>query len=215
LELANIQRGEIVLDPCVGIGTIPFCVESSGGGIGLGGDLCLANDNDDEPNSGEPQKGAALLYSEKLGRGTSVSNLCAWDAGALPIRDASIDVIVSDLPFGQQCLSSGRLHRVLPIWLSEFARVLSPSNGRMVLLCGGSHSTVVGALQKQNNFAITCVFPVNIGGLLAWVVMATRKAVVVLLPTGRLQLKKLTAHRERMTKSLKVEAARKKAKTSS
>jgi hypothetical protein len=215
LELANIQRGEIVLDPCVGIGTIPFCVESGGNGVGLGGDLCLA-DNDDEP-AGEPQKEAALLYSQKLGRGTSASNLCVWDAGALPIRDASIDVIVSDLPFGQQCLSSGRLHKFLPIWLSEFARVLSTSpsgGGRMVLLCGGSHSTVVGALQEVN-WTITCVFPVNIGGLLAWVVMARRKAgKAVLLPNGRQQLKKLTAHRERIAKSIKVEVARKKVKTS-
>lgn len=208
LELATIHRGDMVLDPCVGIGTIPYCVESSSGGVGLGGDLCLAND--------EPQTDAALVYSQKLGRGKSVSNLCAWDAGALPIRDASIDVIVSDLPFGQQCLSSGRLHRLLPLWVSEFARVLCPG-GRMVLLCGGSHSTVVGALQKQiNNWTITCVFPVNIGGLLAWIVMATRKdAAIELLPNARQQLKKLTAHRERITKSLKVEAARKKVKTSS
>eukprot|EP00547_Thalassionema_nitzschioides_P008688 CAMPEP_0194229600 /NCGR_PEP_ID=MMETSP0156-20130528/43976_1 /TAXON_ID=33649 /ORGANISM="Thalassionema nitzschioides, Strain L26-B" /LENGTH=487 /DNA_ID=CAMNT_0038962155 /DNA_START=33 /DNA_END=1492 /DNA_ORIENTATION=+ len=193
-ELADIQRGEIVLDPCAGIGTIPFHVGSNG--IGLGGDICL------EPQSNNVETKASLEYIQKFGPQNRNTNICAWDAGSLPIRTASIDVVVSDLPFGKQCLSSKKLTTVLPIWFSELARILRPGSGRMVLLCG-AHKCIVKSLQEphgnvRQNWDITSVFPVNISGLLAWIVMVRRgdQAAAVQVPNYKDRLRKHTARRE-------------------
>mmetsp|Transcript_28455 Transcript_28455/g.43012 ORF Transcript_28455/g.43012 Transcript_28455/m.43012 type:complete len:511 (-) Transcript_28455:1089-2621(-) len=196
-ELANIQPGDLVLDPCAGIGTIPFCV--GGNGVGLGGDICL------EPESTNVHPKVALEYIKRFGPQNRNTNICAWDAGSLPIRTASIDVIVSDLPFGQQCLSSQQLATVLPLWFNELARVLRPGSGRAVLLCG-AHKCIVSALQESHgnvkqNWNVTAVFPVNISGLLAWIVMAKRgNKEAVRLPNYVTRLKKYTAQRERATK---------------
>lgn len=209
LELADIQLGDIVLDPCAGIGTIPLNATTKKG-VGIGGDLLMA------PNdSGGPQERlASLEYMRQFGRSHPSTNLCAWDTGSLPIRSSSIDVIVSDLPFGKQCLSSSKLYMILPLWLGELARVLRPF-GRIVLLCG-AFGAVVDCMQdinrtgKNENWAITATFPVNIGGILAWIVMAQRTSsptITVMNRQGR--QRKLTANRDRNAKLRKFNAAQK------
>ena len=170
LHLANIQTGDIVLDPCVGIGTIPLQISRNA--VGLGGDLVLTPAG---------LAGVASDYIKKHDRHVQKSaNLIGWDAGWLPLRSSSIDVIVSDLPFGQTCLSSAKLSTLLPLVLGEMSRVLRPDTGRVVLLCG-AFAGIIQALEtlnrvSPNNWILPCesVFPVNIGGIIAWVVMARR-----------------------------------------
>jgi Putative RNA methylase family UPF0020 len=209
--------GDVIVDPCAGIGTIPHegtmlpsWRRAQGGGeavfcgsrvLTFGGDLALCP-------SGLGPVGAE--YARKIRRlrakpnqwtpshasiGSSVSDLFAWDAANIPLRSASADAIISDLPFGQQCLSSWKLNFFLPCLMTECARLLRPTTGRMVLLCG-SYLPVLQALVQVNEwnrttrnngermdgqpagevwmFPCQAVFPVNIGGLLAWIVQIQR-----------------------------------------
>jgi tRNA G10 N-methylase Trm11 len=209
LELADIQLGDIVLDPCAGIGTIPLNATTKKG-VGLGGDLLMAPND----SGGSEARVASLEYMRQFGRSHPSTNICAWDTGSLPIRSSSIDVIVSDLPFGKQCLSSSKLYMLLPLWLGEFARVLRPS-GRIVLLCG-AFGAVVECMQdinqtgKNENWIITATFPVNIGGILAWVVMAQRTSTpTIQVKNHQGRQRKLTANRDRNAKFRKLTVAEK------
>ena len=84
LQLASLEPGDIVLDPCVGIGTIPIQISKQA--VGLGGDLVLI------PAS---LAGVANSYVKKLGANFQKSaNLVGWDASWLPLRSKSIDDVV-------------------------------------------------------------------------------------------------------------------------
>lgn len=192
LHLAQIQPGDVVLDPCAGIGTIPLYTR----GVGIGGDVSLTN-----PELAE----IATTYQKAH---TKPGRLLAWDATWLPIRSQSIDVVVSDLPFGQQCMSSGKLQTFLPLWMAEMARVLLP-NSKMVLLCG-AFAAIIEALRKVNHiqadsWELPChsIIPVNIGGLLAWVIVVKRGSAVChkpILLNHQSRVKSITTkrdHRER------------------
>jgi hypothetical protein len=196
IEIAKIQNGDVVLDPCCGIGTIPLNITN---GIGVGGDLSLL------PN------GLGVLagtYLNEFGRSNPSTNLCAWDASCLPIRPGSIDVVVTDLPFGKLCLSSNKLYQLLPLWFSELARVLRPGTGRAVILCGAI-GIVGDALSKINeannsNWNVASILPVNIGGLLAWIVVADRThSPPIALMNHQRRLRKPTAAREQASKRSK------------
>jgi SAM-dependent methyltransferase len=204
LRMANIQSGDVVLDPCAGIGTIPleadeYYFSSSmfpppSRAIGLGGDLVL-----DHPQIASAANGLASANSTHSSSKTACY-MAAWDAAYLPIRTASVDVIVSDLPFGQQCLSAKALSDLLPLIVSEMARVLRP-HGRMVLLCG-SHELVLQALTDTSShwkLPCTALVPVTIGGLLAWVVQVDRNTNVHVLLSHHLErVRTLTAKREQI-----------------
>jgi SAM-dependent methyltransferase len=205
----------VLLDPCAGIGTIPmetmFLPKFSRHqpALALGGDLVLGPCG--MASLATTYEKAARRVAADLASGKTITaeNLLAWDASHLPIRSGSVDVIVSDLPFGHSCLSSKKLSQLLPVLMSELARVLRPGLGRMVLLCGyylpileelrrtneSSAYTIINASNTNDTFAkrthiaattatsallpiwtLPCqaVFPVNIGGHLAWVIQVRR-----------------------------------------
>ena len=149
LHLAKVKPGDIVLDPCAGLGTIP--VEAALNNIpcvGMGGDVALRIDS------------FARLVTKYLKGVKNVpktagsANFATWDAALLPIRDGTIDCIISDLPFGSKCLSSSKLQRFLPLLISECARILRPG-GRIVFLCGaGSYKNIkdIIAIQRILSF---------------------------------------------------------------
>lgn len=89
---------------------------------------------------------------------------------------------------------------------SEMARVLRPQTGRIVLLCG-NFAPVVRTLQKLNKsneeeIIVTpfdSIFPTNIGGLLAWVVVARRGGgYSKSMSNYRDRVRKMTGKRERI-----------------
>jgi 23S rRNA G2445 N2-methylase RlmL len=61
------------------------------------------------------------------------ARLECWDATGLPLDNASVDVIVADLPFGQLVGSHAENERLYPQLLAEAGRVAQPGT-RMVLL---------------------------------------------------------------------------------
>mmetsp|Transcript_24348 Transcript_24348/g.57095 ORF Transcript_24348/g.57095 Transcript_24348/m.57095 type:complete len:631 (+) Transcript_24348:44-1936(+) len=178
LHLAKVKPGDIVLDPCAGLGTIP--VEAALNNIpcvGMGGDVALRIDS------------FARLVTKYLKgvknvsktAGSGAATFAIWDAALLPIRDGIIDCIISDLPFGSKCLSTSKLQRFLPLLISECARILRPG-GRIVFLCGaGSYQNIKDIIAIQRTVSgspsfrsPSAVFPANIGGFIAWVVIVER-----------------------------------------
>lgn len=205
LHLAALQPGDIVLDPCAGIGTIP--VESSTSlfpsVVALGGDLVLT------PGglgcvAAEYMTKARHAHASSSSRKSSLVDVAAWDACHLPLRSETVDAIVSDLPFGQLCLSSHKLSQIMPLLVTEMARVLRRGTGRMVLLCG-SHNLILDVL-RSGMWKLPCdsVFPVNIGGLLAWIIIVHRSdEPAVMLPKQSDRVRQLTGKRERLNALVK------------
>ena len=205
MSLAKIQAADVVLDPCGGVGTIPLEADSYFGGkaVGIGGDLILT-----EPRLVEATNCMATIATSARLHKTN-SHAMAWDALQLPIRSGSVDVIVSDLPFGQQCLSAHGLNMMLPLLLQEAGRVLRPTTGRMVILCGASHESVSSALLETSSMwelPIKSALPVNIGGLNAWIMLVSRSEVPPIEVANYLKrLKSLTAKRDHQIRSKKSE----------
>lgn len=216
LHLAKIKTSDVVLDPCGGLGTLP--VEAALGSvpcIGLGGDVALRNDNFVRLAT-KYLKGVQQITSSKSAAGTGAANFTAWDAALLPIRSGSVDCIISDLPFGSKCLSSSKLQRFLPLLISECARVLRPESGRIVFLCGaGSYQNIIDILDSQKStsgtpsFRSPCaVFPANIGGFIAWVVIVERGEGGHIRGTGHLdKVRKIASIGKQQEKDMERKAA--------
>lgn len=204
LHLAELQQGEIVLDPAAGIGTIPVeTILGKNGNVGFGGDIVLTPNGLGTVAAGYLKEARAITQQSKK---SGVLDLLGWDATNLPFRTSCIEAVVSDLPFGKKCMSSAKLDGAMPLMVSEMARVLRPGVGRMVLLCGHFYH-VLNALQVVNTSSpnsdvilMPCdsVFPVNIGGLTAWVVIARRGLGQVKPIKNQIErVRKLTHKRER------------------
>ena len=196
LRLADVQPGDVVLDPCVGIGTIPLeCIHLPSNVYGLGGDVVLTTE----------QLGpiAAQYASEShvFRQTATATDSMAWDAALLPLRSQFVDVVLSDLPFGQVCLSASKLAQQLPLWVAEWTRVLVPSTGRLIILCGNT-KPLLKALKETGAYVLPpeAVFPVNIGGLIAWVVYVVRNDNVegTKVENHRLRAQRVAATRDRL-----------------
>jgi len=195
LQMADLKRTgeEVIVDPCAGIGTIPveaeqyqYYFDTSSGQrknqrcVAMGGDLVLNNPTFTKVAGFYEGINRGIEYDDKSDVLHS-ANLMAWDAAYLPLRTNSADVVVSDLPFGQQCLSLNSLNQLLPLVFRECARILKPDTGRAVLLCGSPHSILASIEQLSGHYwkrPSPRVSPVNIGGIVAWVVRVDRNNTV-------------------------------------
>jgi tRNA (guanine6-N2)-methyltransferase len=117
--LSEPREDDVVLDPFCGAGTI--LIERAHMGRYS---MLLGSDRD-----------AAALAAARVNVGTRYKpiQLENWDAGALPLGDASVDKIVTNLPWGLRYGSHGENRKLYPMWFREFARVLK-SGGMMVML---------------------------------------------------------------------------------
>src|SRR5918911_3688112 len=121
--LVDVAPGLRLLDPCCGAGTI--LVEAA-----LRGAAVLGGDSDPSAVA------AAQANVEAAGVSAEVWQ---WDAQALPIADASIDRIVSNLPWGRQvAVVDAALATFYRRTGSEMRRVLAP-DGRIALLTSTPH----------------------------------------------------------------------------
>jgi len=117
--LAGADDNDIVLDPFCGAGTI--LIERAN--LGRYAEL-IGSDRDAEAIS------AARI---NVGPRYKPIRLEGWDARALPLGDASVTKIITNLPWGIRYGSHGENRKLYPEWIAEFNRVLAPG-GRMVLL---------------------------------------------------------------------------------
>lgn len=128
LRLADIKTGEVVCDPLAGTGAI--MVEAS---VTRGDIFCLCADHHDVAIKHCSKNSEALLQlpdPQKL----SPLNSIQFDSTKMPLRTSSVDVFVSDFPFGKR-IGTKTMNSVLyPKVLAEMARVAVPSTSRAILL---------------------------------------------------------------------------------
>ncbi|MFC5748195.1 methyltransferase domain-containing protein [Actinomadura rugatobispora] len=121
-HLAEIDPGHIVLDPCCGAGTLLIeAAHLQPAARYRGFDAAQASLQAARANA----KGLKGLPRVDLRRA---------DAGALPLKDASIDRVISNPPWGTQVNPSGLLARDPARLWSELRRVLAPKGIAVVLI---------------------------------------------------------------------------------
>ncbi|KAI2799288.1 hypothetical protein RDWZM_001967 [Blomia tropicalis] len=121
IQVAQIQPGDIVCDPMCGSGTIP--VET---GISWPETFVLGGDNN------STAIGKSLINCSA--NNYSITNIVQWDCTSLPIRTNSIDVFITDLPFGRRHGSKHINKSLYPAILTEMVRCSCTQSGRIVLL---------------------------------------------------------------------------------
>ncbi|GLD92554.1 hypothetical protein PINS_up001113 [Pythium insidiosum] len=151
LRLAQYAPGDVVLDSMCGVGTIPICSADFSGNevFALGGEL-------------------DALPVEKAGRNAQtavkLTDVCQWDSTRLPLRSATVDRVVIDLPFGNRCSNPRAMSKVYPKVMRELYRVLRPHGGRAVLLTTLRKTFQNAALQAAP-FELLQTYEVSIGGM--------------------------------------------------
>jgi tRNA (guanine6-N2)-methyltransferase len=98
---------------------------------------------------------------ENIGPRYKPIELREWDAAALPIDDASVARIITNLPWGRKSGSHEENRRLYPRLLSEFRRVLDPQ-GLMVLMT--SETRLMRELMQEYELRPTTILTVTILG---------------------------------------------------
>ncbi|KAM7402070.1 hypothetical protein PAMP_017340 [Pampus punctatissimus] len=175
LRLCKPQASDIILDPMCGTGTIPL-----EGAIEFPSSFYIAGDNNDMAvnrtvnNTRHIQKRRAETGSAS---GLPIDTV-QWDLCNLPIRTSSVDIIITDMPFGKRMGSKKNNWDLYPSCLREMARVCRPGSGKAVLLtqdkkCFGKAISRMGGLWRKQHTVW-----VNVGGLLAGVYLLKRTGAV-------------------------------------
>lgn len=157
LKWANVQPGEVVFDPMAGAGTIP--IEGSHlfpHSHFLISDLTLSNIELSRQN-----------VAACAGQGP-VSIILA-DAQKLPLRPQSVDVVVSDLPFGMRMGSVNANKSLYPALFKQMERCLR-SGGRAVLMTMAK-AVIKKVIEERKRLGWTLVRerPLEVGGYRSWV----------------------------------------------
>lgn len=161
-RLADIQPGDIVCDPMCGGGSIPI-----EGAVGFKNGYFIGGDFHD-------------LAAERTGNNLKAfdrkipADSLQWDATRIPLRDNSIDVLVSDLPFGKRSGSKADNRVLYPQVMLSMARVVRPKTGRAVLLTQDKNSMFKSAGKFNKFWKINRQMYCNIGGLAALVFIMSR-----------------------------------------
>ena len=122
--LTNPESDDIFLDPMCGSGTILLERLNFGPSqMILGGDIEPDRSDAARQNMPKPRKG-------RKKRSISIRQ---WDARQLPLEDASIDKVATNLPFGKQIGTRRELDSLYSAVLAELERVVRPK-GRIVLI---------------------------------------------------------------------------------
>jgi tRNA (guanine6-N2)-methyltransferase len=129
LSLAEVKPGMHVLDPCCGGGTI--LIEAA-----IRGAVAYGGDND-------PITTAAAQINNDTA--STAARIQLWDAQALPISTASVERIVSNLPWGRQADVDASLSSFYRRVCAEMRRVLAPG-GQVALLTDAPHLVAFGDL---------------------------------------------------------------------
>jgi tRNA (guanine6-N2)-methyltransferase len=148
--LSNPRDDDLVLDPLCGAGTV--LIERAHLGRYR---LLLGGDRDPE---------ALAAARTNVGPRYKPIALLPWDASELPLRDASVTKVVTNLPWGIKSGSHAENRRLYPRILAEFRRVLAPG-GTMVLLTAETH--LMREILAREHLRATRIFNVTVLGAAA------------------------------------------------
>ena len=96
-----------------------------------------------------------------------------WNVCNLPLKSDSVDVFISDLPFGKKSGSKHENWNLYPKALEEMARVCCAGSGRAVLLT--QDKRVMGqVLNKTEQWKKDLTLWINMGGLKAGLYVLSR-----------------------------------------
>uniref|UniRef100_A0A3B3C541 THUMP domain containing 3 n=1 Tax=Oryzias melastigma TaxID=30732 RepID=A0A3B3C541_ORYME len=173
LRLCKLQASDIILDPMCGTGAIPL-----EGAIEFNSSFYVAGDNNDMAVS-RTLNNICHMQKRRAEKGSSPGlpvDTVQWDLCRLPVRTGSVDVIITDMPFGKRMGSRKKNWDLYPSCLREMARVCRPGSGKAVLLtqdkkCFSKAISRMGGLWKK----LHTVW-VNVGGLHAGVYLLKRTA---------------------------------------
>ncbi|KAE8298602.1 THUMP domain-containing protein 3 [Larimichthys crocea] len=175
LRLCKPQASDIILDPMCGTGAIPL-----EGAIEFNSSFYVAGDNYDMAVN-RTVNNICHIQKRRADKGSAPGlpiDTVRWDLCNLPIRTSSVDIIITDMPFGKRMGSRKKNWDLYPSCLREMARVCRPGSGKAVLLtqdkkCFSKAISRIGGLWRK----LHTVW-VNVGGLHAGVYLLKRTGAV-------------------------------------
>ncbi|KAJ7316959.1 hypothetical protein JRQ81_003121 [Phrynocephalus forsythii] len=174
LRFCDPQPADIIIDPMCGTGAIPI-----EGAAEWPNCYHLAGDNHSLAVKRTANNISSILKQIQNKEGTCPSkpiDCIQWDSCNLPLRTGSVDVVVTDMPFGKRIGSKKKNWDLYPACLMEMGRICKPRTGRAVLLtqdrkCFLKALSKVGHLWRKSH-----TIWVNVGGLHAAVYLLKRSA---------------------------------------
>ncbi|KAM8867524.1 tRNA (guanine(6)-N(2))-methyltransferase THUMP3 [Synchiropus picturatus] len=171
LRLCKPQTSDVILDPMCGTGAIPL-----EGAIEFSSSYYIAGDNNDMAVNRTVNNVCHIQkrMAEKSSHSGLPIDTVQWDLCNLPVRSSSVDIIVTDMPFGKRMGSRKKNWDLYPACLREMARVCRPGSGKAALLtqdkkCFAKAVSRMGGLWRK----VLTVW-VNVGGLHAGVYLLQR-----------------------------------------
>lgn len=184
LRLCAPQPTDIIVDPMCGTGAIPI-----EGATEWSNCYHIAGDYNPLAVNRAANNISSLLSKSKVKEGDPSWGLpidaVQWDICNLPLRTGSVDIIVTDMPFGKRMGSKKRNWNLYPACLREISRVCRPGTGRAALLtqdkkCFAKALSGMGHVWRR----VQTVW-VNIGGLHAAVYLLKRTPQAYVHPSAQ------------------------------
>ncbi|KAI1234591.1 hypothetical protein IHE44_0003651, partial [Lamprotornis superbus] len=173
LRLCDPQPTDIIVDPMCGTGAIPI-----EGAAEWPNCYHIAGDNSPQAVKRAANNICSLLRkNESKDSSTALGvplDVIQWDICNLPLRTGSVDIVVTDMPFGKRIGSKKKNWDLYPACLMEMGRICTPGTGRAVLLtqdkkCFAKALSRVGHIWRRAQTVW-----VNVGGLHAAVYLLRR-----------------------------------------
>ncbi|NXT78591.1 THUM3 protein, partial [Zapornia atra] len=173
LRLCDPQPTDIIVDPMCGTGAIPI-----EGATEWPSCYHIAGDNNPQAVKRAANNICSLLKKKENKESSTSSgiplDIIQWDICNLPLRTGSVDIIVTDMPFGKRIGSKKKNWDLYPACLMEMGRICTPGTGRAVLLtqdkkCFAKALSRMGHIWRKGQTVW-----VNVGGLHAAVYLLKR-----------------------------------------
>jgi len=166
VHLANVQGGDVVLDLCCGSGMIAAVtneVHTIGNYHFIAGDYA-------------PTVLEKASFNNSQSETRSTTDFVYWSFTHLPLRDNSVDVIISNLPFGKKVGTRDLNKKIYPPMMRELARVLKSGNGRAILLSTEKGLMHSGVKQNQALIKLESRITINMGGMDVFLYVIMKKS---------------------------------------
>ncbi|XP_078270513.1 tRNA (guanine(6)-N(2))-methyltransferase THUMP3 isoform X2 [Rhinoraja longicauda] len=122
--------------------------------------------------------GAIPIEKKRLDKGRANWGLpldvVQWDICNLPLKTSSVDIVITDMPFGKRIGSKRKNWDLYPACLKEMGRVCRPETGRAALLTQDKKCFVKAISKMCHLWKKTQTVWVNVGGLHAAVYLLKR-----------------------------------------